>query len=82
MCAMAQNKTPADREARPFAMYQRPIRAACSSRFYQDEEIRTNPGLRHDSKTPRKNRAAAKQRKSVALPVAANTTPEIHVRAT
>jgi hypothetical protein len=75
MCAIAQKRTPAGIEASPFALYQRPIREACSSRFHQEDEIKTKPGFKHDSKTPKKNRAAANEEKFVALPVAARTTP-------
>jgi hypothetical protein len=75
MCAMAQNNTPAGTDASPLALYQRPMRAACSSLFHHDEEIRTKPGLRQDSKTPKKNRAGARVAKLLALPVAASVIP-------
>ena len=67
--------TPEGAPIRPLAQYQIPIRAACSSRFHQDEVIRANPGLRHDSKTPRKKRAIASVDKFLAEAVAASTTP-------
>jgi hypothetical protein len=73
--AIAQKSTPDGTPASPLALYQRPILAVCSSRFHHDEEMRTKPGFRHDSNTPKKNRAAAKVENFVALPVAANTAP-------
>src|ERR1700712_5625236 len=60
----------------PLAQYQIAIRAGCSSRFHQDEVMRTKPGLRQDSKTPRKNRAAMNGLKLVQEPMAVKTTPQ------
>ena len=59
----------------PFAQYQRATRADCSSLFHHDEVIRTKPGFKHDSKTPRKNRPIASVAKLVADPVAASVAP-------
>jgi hypothetical protein len=59
----------------PFAQYQSATRAVCSSLFHQDDVIRTKPGFKQDSKTPRKNRPVASVAKLVADPVAARVTP-------
>jgi hypothetical protein len=75
ICAMAQKIRPEGAPIKPLAQYQRPIRAACSSRFHQDEVIKTKPGLRQDSNIPRKKRAAASELKVLAEPVAARVAP-------
>jgi hypothetical protein len=59
----------------PLALYQRATREDCSSLFHQDEVIKTNPGFKQDSKTPRKNLPVASVAKLVADPVAASVIP-------
>ena len=75
ICAIAQNMRPEGAPIKPLAQYQSPIRAVCSSRFHQDDVIKTKPGLRHDSNIPRKKRAAARVLNFVAEPVAASVAP-------
>jgi hypothetical protein len=60
---------------KPFAQYQRATRAVCSSLFHQDKVIRTKPGVKQDSKTPRKNRPTASVENLVADLVAARVAP-------
>ena len=59
----------------PLAQYHRATREDCSSLFHQDDVIKTNPGFKHDSKTPRKNLPVASVAKLVADPVAASVIP-------
>lgn len=60
----------------PLAQYQRATREVCSSLFHQEDVIRTKPGFKQDSKTPRKNLPVASVAKLVADPVAASVTPQ------
>jgi len=75
MCAIPQKIMPEGAPNRPLAQYQSPILAVCSSRFHQDDVIKTNPGFKHDSKTPRKKRATARVAKLVAPALHASVMP-------
>jgi hypothetical protein len=77
---MPQNIRPDGAPINPLAEYQKPNRAACSSRFHHDDVIKTKPGFTHDSKTPMKKRAAASVENFVADPEAASVAPRTTVR--
>lgn len=73
---MPQNIRPEGAPSKPLAQYQSPTRKACSSRFHQEDVIRTKPGLTQASNTPMKKRAAARVEKFVAEALAASVAPK------
>ena len=72
---MAQKIAPDGAPIKPLALYHNPTRNGCSSRFHQEDVIKTNPGLRADSKIPRRNRTAAREPKDVHAPVTVKVVP-------